>query len=90
MLDNELIVLESLTIDAFKTKAIIELLSNLKSSKKVLIVMPASDEKVIFSARNIPGVKTTIVGSLNVYDILDCDTFIVLKDAVTAIEEVYA
>jgi large subunit ribosomal protein L4 len=88
--DNELLVLESLTVDGFKTKAILNVLEAIKSGKKVLIVMPAVDEKVVVSARNIPGVKTTIVGSLNVYDILNCDTFVVLKDAVTAIEEVYA
>jgi large subunit ribosomal protein L4 len=87
---NELMVLDSLTVEEFKTKTIIGLLSAIKSGKKVLIVMPAVDEKVVVSARNIPGVKTTIVGSLNVYDILNCDTFVVLKDAVTAIEEVYA
>jgi large subunit ribosomal protein L4 len=88
--DNELVVLDSLTLDEYKTKAVAEMLSAVKSGKKALIVLPAVDEKVVASARNIPGVKTTIVGSLNVYDILNCDTFIVLKDAVTAIEEVYA
>lgn len=88
--DNELVVLESLTLDGFKTKAVVDVLNAIKTNKKVLIVMPTADEKVIVSARNIPGVKTTIVGSLNVYDILNCDTFVVLKDAVTAIEEVYA
>lgn len=87
---DELKVLDSLTVDAFKTKTIADMLSAIGSGKKVLIVMPASDEKVTVSARNIPGVKTTIAGSLNVYDILNCDTFVVLKDAVTAIEEVYA
>lgn len=88
--DNEFIVLDSLTVEEYKTKAIIGVLSAIKSGKKVLIVMPAVDDKVVVSARNIPGVKTAVVGSLNVYDILDCDTFVVLKDAVTAIEEVYA
>jgi large subunit ribosomal protein L4 len=88
--ENELLVLDSLTLDGFKTKAVLTILSAIKAGKKVLIVMPTVDEKVVVSARNIPGVKTTIVGSLNVYDILNCDTFIVLKDAVTAIEEVYA
>lgn len=88
--DNELVVLDCLTLDEYKTKAVAEMLSAVKSGKKALIVLPAVDEKVVASARNIPGVKTTIVGSLNVYDILNCDTFIVLKDAVTAIEEVYA
>ena len=87
---NEIKVLDSLTVDEIKTKTIVGMLSAIESGKKVLIVMPAADEKVVFSARNIPGVKTTIVGSLNVYDILNCDTCVVLKDAVTAIEEVYA
>jgi large subunit ribosomal protein L4 len=87
---NEIIVLDSLALDQFKTQTIVGMLSAIKSGKKVLIVMPAADQKVVVSARNIPGVKTTIVGSLNVYDILNCDTFVVLKDAVTAIEEVYA
>jgi large subunit ribosomal protein L4 len=87
---NEIIVLDNLAVDDYKTKTIVGMLSAIKTGKKVLIVMPASDEKVVVSARNIPGVKTTIVGSLNVYDILNCDTFVVLKDAVTAIEEVYA
>lgn len=87
---NELMVLDSLTVEEFKTKTMIGVLAAIKSGKKVLIVMPSVDEKVIVSARNIPGVKTTIVGSLNVYDILNCDTFVVLKDAVTAIQEVYA
>jgi large subunit ribosomal protein L4 len=88
--DNELLVLDSLTLEGFKTKAVLDVLSAIKTGKRVLIVMPTVDEKVVISARNIPGVKTTIVGSLNVYDILNCDTFVILKDAVTAIEEVYA
>lgn len=88
--DNEIKVLDKIELDEFKTKKIVEMLNNIESGKKVLIVLPEVDEKVVVSARNIPGVKTTIVGSLNVYDILNCDTFVVLKDAVTAIEEVYA
>jgi large subunit ribosomal protein L4 len=87
---NELKVLDSLTVEEFKTKTIVGVLSAIESGKKVLIVLPTADSKVVGSARNIPGVKTTIVGSLNVYDILNCDTFVVLKDAITAIEEVYA
>lgn len=90
VMDNELIVLDSLTVNEFKTKTIVDMLAAINSGKKVCIVMPTADEKVVVSARNIPGVKTTIVGSLNVYDVLNCDTFVVLKDAVTAIEEVYA
>lgn len=88
--DNELKVLDKIELEEFKTKTIIAMLGAIESGKKVLIVLPKSDEKVIVSARNIPGVKTTIAGSLNAYDILNCDTFVVLKDAVGAIEEVYA
>ena len=57
--------------------------------RKVLLVLPEKDEKVILSARNIPGVKTALVNTLNVYDILNCDKFIVVKDAVAQLEEVY-
>ncbi|MDR3552635.1 MAG: 50S ribosomal protein L4, partial [Clostridia bacterium] len=73
-----------------KTKSIVAMLAALGTGKKALIVTAAPNEMVIKSARNIPGVKTTIVGSLNVYDILNYDKFIVVKDAVAAIEEVYA
>ena len=60
------------------------------SEKKALIVLPEADKKVIASAANIPGVKTATVNTLNVYDILNADKFIVVKDAVAKIEEVYA
>ncbi len=85
-----MVVLDSLVLDEIKTKAIVKILAALKAGKKALIVLPEPDSKVLLSARNIPGVKTTFVGSLNVYDILNCDTLIVLKDAVAKIEEVYA
>ncbi len=87
---EEMVVLDSLVLDEIKTKAMVKILAAVKAGKKALIVLPEPDEKVLLSARNIPGVKTTFVGSLNVYDILNCDTVIVLKDAVAKIEEVYA
>ena len=65
------------------------MLSALEATGKVLLVMPEKDEKAILSMRNIPGVKTALVNTLNVYDILNCDKFIVVKDAVGKIEEVY-
>ena len=68
---------------------VVEMLKALGAEGKALIVMPSVDEKVIKSARNIPGVKTTLVNTLNVYDILNCDKFIVVTDAVAKIEEVY-
>ncbi len=88
--DNELIVLDAITTDAYKTKTIAEMLKAVGSERKALIVLDTVDEKVIASARNIPGVKTAQVNTLNVYDILNADKFIVVKDAVAKIEEVYA
>lgn len=88
--DNEMVVLDSVTVDAYKTKTIVEMLKALGSDKKALIVLSEVNDKVIASAKNIPGVKTTQVNTLNVYDILNADKFIVLKDAVSKIEEVYA
>ncbi len=87
---GEMLVLDELTLESIRTKTVAEMLNALEAKKKVLIVLSEKDEKAILSARNIPGVKTTQVNTLNVYDILNCDTFIVVKDAVAKIEEVYA
>ncbi len=87
---GEMLVLSKLTVDEIKTKTIVTMLTALKANdQKVLLVLPEKDEKVILSARNIPGVKTALVNTLNVYDVLNCDKFIVVKDAVAQIEEVY-
>lgn len=88
--NNELIVLDQLAMEQPKTKFIANMLKNLKVDKKALIVLKGKDEIVEKSARNIPGVKTTLINNLNVYDILKYDVFVVTKDAVEAIEEVYA
>lgn len=88
--DNELVVVDSIALEEIKTKTVVDMLSKLEAGKKALIVMPEKDEKVIKSARNIPGVKTALVNTLNVYDILNCDKLIVAKGAVTQLEEVYA
>ncbi|MBR2405485.1 MAG: 50S ribosomal protein L4 [Clostridia bacterium] len=90
VLSGDMLVLDELTLEAIRTKAVAEMLKALEAKKKVLIVLPEKDEKAILSARNIPGVKTAQVNTLNVYDVLNCDTFIVVKDAVAKIEEVYA
>lgn len=90
VIDNNMIVLDSINLDEYKTKVIIEMLNALEASKKALIVLPEVNAKVIKSASNIPGVKTTQVNTLNVYDILNANKVIVLKDAVAKIEEVYA
>ena len=88
--DNEIIVIDSITLDEFKTKTIVKMLSDIGSEKKALIVLPEVDKKVIKSASNIPGVKTAQVNELNVYNILNADKLIIVKDAVAKIEEVYA
>ena len=87
---EELIVLDSLEMNEIKTKEVVSVLKALETGKKVLIVLPEQNENVYRSARNIKGVKTTLVSTLNVYDILNCDSLVVLKDAVSKIEEVYA
>ncbi len=88
--DEQMIVVDAITTEAFKTKTIAQMLEALGAGKKALIVLPNVDRKVINSARNIPGVKTAQVNELNVYDILNADSFIVAKEAVAGIEEVYA
>ena len=90
VLDNNMIVLDALTLDAYKTKTIVDMLKALGVEGKALIVTAENDAKVIKSAANIPGVKTAAVNTLNVYDILKHDKFIVVKNAVGKIEEVYA
>lgn len=86
---GEMLVLSKLTLDEIKTKTMATMLKALGADKKVLLVLPQKDEKVILAARNIPGVKTALVNTLNVYDVLNCDKFIVVKDAVAQLEEVY-
>ena len=87
---NDIIVMNNISVDEFKTKTIVNMLKALNVEGKALIVMPDVDKKLIKSASNIPGVKTTLVNTLNVYDILNYDKFIVVTDAVAKIEEVYA
>lgn len=88
--DNDIIVVDSIALDEFKTKTIVKMLSAIGSEKKALIVLPEVDKKVIKSANNIPGVKTAQVNELNVYDMLNADKLIIVKGAVAKIEEVYA
>ena len=86
---GELIVVDAIKSDEYKTKTIVSMLSALGANGKALIVLPEVDSKVIKSAANIPGVKTTQVNTLNVYDIVNYDKFIVAADAAVKIEEVY-
>lgn len=87
---DEMIVLDNLALDAVKTKDVVAVLSAIGAGKKTLIVLPEKNDVIYKSARNIAGVKTTLVSTLNVYDILNCDKIVVLKDAASKIEEVYA
>lgn len=88
--NENLIVIDALNMDGFKTKTIVNMLKALNVDGKALIVTAEADQKVVKSAANIPGVKTAAVNTLNVYDILNHDKFIVVKNAVGKIEEVYA
>jgi large subunit ribosomal protein L4 len=87
---GEIIVVDNIVVDEYKTKTVVNMLKALGAEKKALIVMPELNEKFVQSASNIPGVKTALVNTLNVYDILGCDKFIIAKDAVAKLEEVYA
>ena len=87
---SEMIVLDDLTLTAIKTKEVVNVLTAVKAAKKTLIVLPEKNDVIYRSARNIEGVNVTFVNTLNVYDILNCDSIVVLKDAVAKIEEVYA
>lgn len=89
VLDKEMIVLDSLKFEAPKTKEMIKMLANVKAAGKALIVTAEKDDNVIRSAANIPGVRTELVGTMNVYEILNHASFIATKEAVEKIEEVY-
>src|SRR6056297_248309 len=90
VLNDEMVVLDELKLDSIKTKSMVDILSNLNVDKKALIVTGDNDKTVYYSARNIKGVKTTNVNTLNVYDILNYDKFIITKDALKKVEEVYS
>ena len=89
VVENKFVVVDELKLDEIKTKKFVEVLKNL-NVEKALVVLNDMDEKVIASAANIPTVKTTMTNSINVYDILKYDSLVITKDAVAAIEEVYA
>ena len=88
--ENELIVVDALSFEAPKTKEMVKFLEAVKAGKKALIVTEAKDDNVVKSAANIPGVTTTTTGQMNVYEIVNHNSFIITKDAVKKIEEVYA
>ena len=87
---NEMVVIDAITATEYKTKDMVKMLAAVGAAKKALVVLPEVNEFVIKSCANIEGVKTTQWNTINVYDILNCDSFVVAKDAVAKIEEVYA
>ena len=87
---GEMVVVDNITATEYKTANMVEMLKALGAAKKTLIVLADVNGFVIKSCANIPGVKTTQWNTINVYDILNCDSFVVAKDAVAKIEEVYA
>ena len=90
VIDNNLIVVNEIETKEYKTKVMVDMLKAIGAEGKALIVTADVDAKVVKSAANIPGVKTATVNTLNVYDILNYDKFIVSSEAVKKIEEVYA
>ena len=90
VLENNLVVVDSMNFDAIKTKNMVSALNNLKVEGKTLIVLPEKNENVQKSARNIEGVKTSIVNTINVYDLLKYNKLVLTVDAVKSLEEVYA
>ena len=88
--ENEIIVVDALDFAEPKTKEMIKFLEAVKAGKKSLIVTDAKNENVVKSASNIPGVATTTATQMNVYEIINHNSFIITKDAVKKIEEVYA
>ena len=90
VLENNLIVLDSMSLETYKTKTVVSVLEAIGANDKSLIVLPSMEDKIIKSARNIPGVKTSQVNTLNVYDMIGARKLVILKDAISKIEEVYA
>ena len=88
--ENQIIVLDTLNFDEPKTKEMVKLLANIKAADKALLVTAEKCENVMKSANNIPGVETTMVSQMNVYEIINHTSLVLTKDAVAKIEEVYA
>ena len=90
VLEGELRVLDALTIDAFSTKKAKEILKNLNLETKTIIVLSEGNEKIVKSFANLPKVETVVVDYMNVYDLMRFDNLVIVKDALSKIEEVYA
>ena len=89
MAASEIVVVDAITTESYKTKVMVDMLKAVGAKKKTLVVLDELNDMVIKSFANIPGVKTVQANMLNVYDILNCDTFLMTKAAAGKIEEVY-
>ncbi len=87
---GDLVVVDQISMDEFKTKKVVEMLKALNVDRKALLVLADKNDYLIKSAANIPGVKTALTNTINVYDILNGGKFVVTVDAIKRIEEVYA
>ena len=90
VIDNAVIVLDALTVEDYKTKTVVNCLNAIGAAKKSLIILAENDAKAVRSAANIKGVKTAQVNTINTYDFLNADSVVIVKDAVSKLEEVYA
>lgn len=90
VLEGELRVLDALTVDAFSTKKAKEILRNLNLETKTMIVLPEGNDMIIKSFANLPKIETVVVDYMNVYDLMRFDNLVIVKDALSKIEEVYA
>ncbi len=88
--DDSMIVIDNIKTEEFKTKIMVNMLAAVGAGKKALVVLAEPDEKVYRSLTNIPGVKVALSNTINVYDILNCDTLVTAQAAAQKIEEVYA
>ena len=88
--ENEMIIVDAIIASEYKTKTMVKMLSAIGAGKKTLVVLPAVDAMVMGSLANIPGVKVVLTNTLCVYDILNCNSLVIAKEAVQKIEEVYA
>ena len=87
---GDLIVVDDIKVEGYKTKTIVNMLNAIGADRKALIVLDVVDNCVVKSAANIPGVKTTLANTINVYDILNANKFVVSKAAIAKLEEVFA
>ena len=88
--NNEMVVVDAIVAESYKTNAMVQMLANVGAGKKSLVVLDAANPRVSKSLANIPGVKVAYTNTLNVYDILNCNTIVFAQGAVTKLEEVYA